>query len=592
VIKFLEKLSKGTPQHWASGSFKVRDLLKRWPATRPIRLLYIELRNSLRGLPRWRALRGADARVWTSACSSAKGPKVLVASSVGAHMIANSLDSMLAVALTLRGARVHGLLCDGALPACLACEANLWPDQQHFTKHGPSRTLCGPCFRPARRMWSGFGLPIHFLSRHLADEDRAACWRIAQTVAEAEIDSYEHLGVRAGMHARSGALRYFARGTLDEEPHALSVRRRFLAAALMATSALDRLFTAEAFDACVAHHGLYVPQGLLVDLSRKHNVRMATWNVAYRAGSFIFSHDDTYHFTLMNEPVTNWESLVLDEPLQAALDDYMQSRATGSKDWVSYQDNTGFSTSEMKERYGIDLTKPTVSAFTNVLWDAQVFYPSNAFPSMLDWLFDTVRYFARRHDLQLVVRVHPAEVRNPVRSRQTVVDELARAFPQLPDNVHVIAPTAPVNSYALARHSNAAVIYGTKMGVELSYMGIPTIVAGESWARNKGVTLDADSRAAYFALLDKLPLSGGLDEETRRRAARYAFHFFFRRTIPFEFLTVRKGAWPPFRLELADLAPLRPGRSPGLDLVCDGITKGTPFIYAAETLIRQGRSSH
>ena len=105
-----------------------------------------------------------------------------------------------------------------------------------------------------------------------------------------------------------------------------------------------------------------------------------------------------------------------------------------------------------------------------------------------------------------------------------------------------------VNSYALAKQSNAAIIYGTKMGIELAYMGIPTIVAGELWARNKGFTLDASSREDYLALLDRLPLSHELDEAVLERAAKYAFHFFFRRTIPLEFLTVQKGVWPPFRV--------------------------------------------
>ena len=51
-------------------------------------------------------------------------------------------------------------------------------------------------------------------------------------------------------------------------------------------------------------------------------------------------------------------------------------------------------------------------------------------------------------------------------------------MPQLPPNVFIIPPTANANSYAIARASNAAIIYGTKMGVELAYMGVPTIVAG------------------------------------------------------------------------------------------------------------------
>ena len=570
----------------------MNSTLKQWQWARPLRLLNLEVRNRYSRLPSWKTLRTSEAPAWASALASSSGPKILIASSVGAHAAANTIDSVLAVALTLRGARVHGLLCDRTLPACLMCEKNWWPDHQHFLAHGPAKTLCGPCYRPARDMWSGLGLNVQRLSTHLTDVDRADAWRIASTIPSEQIDNLQHLGVRVGMHARSGTLRYFARGTLDDEPDAEPIRRRYLAAALIATKALDRLFRQESYDVCVAHHGLYVPQGLLVDIARKHGVRLVTWNIAYRAGSFIFSHDDSYHFTLMDEPAENWQSLVLGPPVQKALDVYMRARATGTMDWVSYLDGSGHSVDWLEEKFGIDFNKPIISAFTNVLWDAQVFYRSNAFPSMLDWLIESVRYFADRPDLQFVVRVHPAELQNPLRSRQTVVAELARAFPRLPANVYVIPPEARANSYELARHSNAAIIYGTKMGVELSYMGIPTIVAGESWARNKGITLDASSRDEYFALLDKLPLAHRLDERTQLRAAKYAFHFFFRRTIPLEFLTVRKGTWPPYRAVFENLDPLRPGRSPGLEIICDGVLNGAPFIYPAEDLLARGALSH
>ena len=101
---------------------KLREFLKKQPLLQRLRLIHLELRNRYIGLPRWRILTGRNSREWRRARAAAEGPKILVASSVGDHMVANSLDSLLAVALTLRGARVQSLLCDQALPACLACE--------------------------------------------------------------------------------------------------------------------------------------------------------------------------------------------------------------------------------------------------------------------------------------------------------------------------------------------------------------------------------------------------------------------------------------------------------------------------------------
>jgi len=125
------------------------------------------------------------------------------------------------------------------------------------------------------------------------------------------------------------------------------------------------------------------------------------------------------------------------------------------------------------------------------------------------------------------------------------------------------------------------IIYGTKTGVELTSMGIPVIVAGEAWVRNKGITTDVSSVEDYFNTLDKLPLGHPLDEAATLRARRYGYHFFFRRMIPLEFMEPAEARLL-FQLQVSGLDDLQPGRSRGLDIICDGILKGTDFIYPAE----------
>jgi hypothetical protein len=202
---------------------------------------------------------------------------------------------------------------------------------------------------------------------------------------------------------------------------------------------------------------------------------------------------------------------------------------------------------------------------------------------MLEWVHETIAYFARRPELQLVIRVHPAEIRGGLPSRQPLVTEIAKRWPQLPANIFIVPPESRVSTYAVLEHCDAALIYGTKMGVELTSVGIPVIVGGEAWIRNKGLTLDARTAQEYFQLLDRLPLRGRLDAETVRRAKMYAYHFFFRRMMPLEVMEPAEGK-PPYRVRVERLADLRPGRHRGLDIVCDGILKGTPFVFPAESL--------
>ena len=40
--------------------------------------------------------------------------------------------------------------------------------------------------------------------------------------------------------------------------------------------------------------------------------------------------------------------------------------------------------------------------------------------------------------------------------------------------------------------------------------------------------------------------------------------------------------WPPYRVAVETLADLLPGQDPGLDVICDGILHGSPFVFEAE----------
>jgi hypothetical protein len=305
--------------------------------------------------------------------------------------------------------------------------------------------------------------------------------------------------------------------------------------------------------------------------------------VAYRKRRFIFSHDDTYHHTLMSEPLEHWDDRELSAVQERELMQYLSSRREGLFDWIVFHRPSTQDPGEIARRAGLDLSKPVIGLLTNVTWDAQLHYPANAFPDMLEWLVQTCEYFARRPDLQLLVRVHPAEISGFPPSRQPVLAELARRIPRLPPNVIVVPPESGMSTYALMSLCNSAIIYGTKMGVELTSFGLPVIVAGEAWIRNKGLTHDASTPEEYFRILERLPFAERLEGAQLARARRYAYHFFFNRMIPLPFIEPKAG-YPIYRLKLETLQHLLPGASEGLDTICDGILGRKPFVLRHQTV--------
>jgi len=324
-------------------------------------------------------------------------------------------------------------------------------------------------------------------------------------------------------------------------------------------------------------HGIYVPWGIVGEVARQERVHVSTWNVAYRKRRFIFSHDDTYHHTLLSEPRDHWERLELSAAQERELLQYLGSRREGMFDWIVFHRPTSQDPAAIARQIGLDPNKPVIGLLTNVSWDAQLHYPANAFPNMLEWLVQTCEYFATRPDLQLLIRVHPAEISGFPPSRQPILAELRKRLPRLAPNILVVPPESGLSTYALMSLCNSAIIYGTKMGVELTSVGLPVIVAGEAWIRNKGITLDASSPEEYFGLLAQLPIPERLPAAQLTRARRYAYHFFFNRMIPLPFIEPKAG-YPIYRLKLDRLQQLLPGASPGLDTICEGILSKAPFV--------------
>ena len=141
----------------------IQTLLRRfprvWRATRLARRWY---HARFEAYPDWQRILAAHPGQWEPARRAAQGgPRVLMASAIGAYAHAVTLESALAAALTFRGAEVHALLCDGTMTACAECEASLYPNIQKFAQNGPARDLCRDCRWPAERVYKQLGITVH-----------------------------------------------------------------------------------------------------------------------------------------------------------------------------------------------------------------------------------------------------------------------------------------------------------------------------------------------------------------------------------------------------------------------------------------------
>jgi hypothetical protein len=182
---------------------------------------------------------------------------------------------------------------------------------------------------------------------------------------------------------------------------------------------------------------------------------------------------------------------------------------------------------------GLD-SRPVVMLAANVLGDSLTLGRNVFAESMTEWMTRTVRFFADRPEVQLVIRVHPGETLVPkARSMGKVARE---ALSELPEHIHVIGATDKINTYDMIEIAELGLVYTTTVGVETAMTGRPVIACGDTHYRGRGFTIDPNTWDEYLAALKAVlaDLPGHrLSEQQTAKAWKYGYLFFFEYPHPF-----------------------------------------------------------
>lgn len=216
-----------------------------------------------------------------------------------------------------------------------------------------------------------------------------------------------------------------------------------------------------------------------------------------------------------------------------------------------WQDQPAEGEQAIRNKLGLD-RRPLVLLAANVIGDSLTLDRQGFSGSMTRWIKRTLAFFNQRPDVQFVIRAHPGELgmKGP-----SVEDTVAEVMSKPPENIHIIAPDAPVNTYDLVGIADLGLVYTTTVGLEFAMSGVPVIVAGKTHYRGKGFTLDPESWDEYFEILENVladPRAARPEEQVVQDAWHYAYRFFFNypHAFPWHLLQVWDDvkSWPLSRL--------------------------------------------
>ena len=516
--------------------------------------------------------------------------KILIAVSTGGLSQILVFESLIGKLLQGKNCEVDYLLCDEVLSACVMATVH-GISENDFAKHG-SKKICSYCFVRSHEYLKKTGSNIIKFSDFINHNELNKIENLKFTDEIINnVKNFKFEGINIGEHANSGIIRYFSTTDFRKYKNSKEIVSKYIKAALVTQKVCDNLFKNRKYDEMVINHGIYVPQGVILDTAKKFGINSSTWCFAYTRNSVNITRGDTYHKALIHEEENKWNNFLFDKKIEKKIDDFLLLRRRGksvtmSNNWELAIKDQNLDVENYLIKRKIDINKPIIGLATNMLWDAQVFFPTNFFKDILEWLFFTIDYFLERPDIQLVIRIHPAEVLTTTKSMEKIEDVILKKYKILPKNVFLIKPEDRISTYSIFHKCNAVLVYASKIAMETMAVNIPTIVCGESFLRNKSISFDPNSKQEYMEMLKKLPFKKNPIEKDRLMLAKkYAFHFFFRRTVKINSIYERKNKHPNIGIKENITKIMNDKKDPGLEMIIDSIINGQDFVFKAEKYI-------
>lgn len=488
---------------------------------------------------------------------------------------------VLMMSLYKRGCRISSLYCDSSLPACEFNPAGNHKPCAGILSAGLSNAakleMCARCSRNVRDTFSMFPIELYPYHRYMDETDHQEASKVSETVSFTEYRKFEYNGIKIGEEVFASILRATFRGTVEDTPLNRLMVKRYMRSAVLMCRMVERAFKNLSPDRIMMPHGVYLNHGIANKVANKLNIPVLVYPGfgGIRKNTIMLSPKESYHRTLTYEDNAVWENAELTDGQRRATVDYALSKQSGGVDIVNYHPNPIEDSGYIFKALNIDSSRAVISIFTNVIWDAQIYYDGNAFENILEWMFTTIEELGRNDKVWGIVRIHPAEVKGGLPSRQPFLQEIRKRFPVLPENIRVIPPENDISSYTLAENSRAVVIYGTKLGLELAVRGIPVVVCGECFSRNKGYSIDITSKSQYSELLRDIQNIPRLDRGTVERALKYAHYLYFQRMIPFPYIQIDPETKRK-KIAISDISELQLGRDVNLDAICRAVIDLAP----------------
>ncbi len=491
--------------------------------------------------------------------------RVLIYSPYSSWWLHTLYDITIGHGLRLRGADVKFLCCDGVFTDCDIAWAAVRPRNAE---------TCLKCVGFKEQVFTALQAPAEWLGGYISPNARAQAQAWVASIADAELPDASFRGYPLGQWVRSSIHSHWRMARLDlNDPKVITAYRSYLFSGAIALDGLQRVFAQFRPQAVVMLNGRFFSHRIAMELAREHGARIVIHERGYRDDSLaIFEDEDCHGQRTVQESWDRWSNVPLQGEECDAVEKLFIEREHGVNTGWKPPNWDAEKSSNLAQRLNIPPGKRIISLFNSSQDEIAAAGTIHSHIGQHDWLKRTIAFVRERPELFLIIRAHPNLVSHVGRNQQELA-ELADACRDMPENVRLIGPEEPINTYQVIYLSEACLVYISTVGLEAAVRGKPVLLCGGGPFSGFPFADNLTSGEGFELQFEKL-LQRGPVLDQRRIAYRFGYHWFIRRS--FAFPPVRVVEVHNGEVTYRSIDELRPGRYPTLDAICRTIQEGSP----------------
>jgi hypothetical protein len=306
--------------------------------------------------------------------------------------------------------------------------------------------------------------------------------------------------------------------TRDPEPDPLVLRDlicRFLVAALSVYRSLQNYLDENSIARVYVFNGRYAPVRAVLRACQSRGVPCYVHERGHDIHHYTVNKNTTTHdLAHMQQQINDqWERAASDPRRNEIAQQFYLDRSKGrAQSWYSYVDRQKqgllpASWNPAKKNVAIFNSSEDEYAATDAQWNNPLY------ANQLDGLQKIVQSLEADHDnIHVYLRIHPNlnEVNN---GQIRALYDLRRKF------FEIIPPDDPVSTYALIKHADKVLTFGSTVGIEAVFWGTPSIHAARSFYQDLGGTYNPASHEELISML-----KADLSPKDRTAALVYGYY--------------------------------------------------------------------